>query len=523
MANLVKIKVDGQTVEVEKGKNLIDALATVGINIPHFCYHPALGFDGNCRLCLVEIEGARGPQIACNTVVQEDMEVYLERESSKNLRRRTLEFTLINHPLDCPICDQAGECKLQDYYMELGPYESRMDYDKKVPKGKKFDFGCNVVHDQERCVLCARCVRFLRQYTKTAELGITNRGELARVTTFPDKPINNRYAMNIVDICPVGAMTSSDFRFRQRVWFMQTANSVCHGCSKGCSIFVDHNQEKYKEDKVYRFRPRPNDKINGHFMCDAGRLSYQRENENRLKSAKIAGSPESTASVVAAAARTLAAADGSVFFVVSPSWTTEQMYSAKKLAAHYHGKISGYSTGTVVEGDADGILIQDDKAANRASLELLGISQDKAHFTRYLRESEVIVLLGSDILAGRSDEQVQELRQELEGKKVLLVDSHLTESSRIADMLLPCASFTEYAGTLINCDGILQQIDAAVCNENGPVAAEVLMGELSGNAWNSDLAAIREELSGKVAALADAPWSSFPASGVALDKKEAHA
>ena len=202
MAEMVKLFVNGQEVEVEAGKNLIDALAVVGIEIPHFCYHPALGADGNCRMCLVGIEDGRPPLVpACKTPALEGMKVQLDTDYIKKIQRDILEFELINHPVDCPICDQAGECDLQDYYMTYSLEDSRMAVPQ-VTKGKKMDFGCGVVHDQERCVLCGRCVRFTRQITKTGELGIVNRTDAARVNIFPGRPLDNRYALNIVDICP---------------------------------------------------------------------------------------------------------------------------------------------------------------------------------------------------------------------------------------------------------------------------------------------------------------------------------
>ena len=216
MAEMIKLFVNGVEVEVESGKNLIDALKVVGIEIPHFCYHPALGADGNCRMCLVGIEDGRPPLVpACKTPVAPGMKVQLDTEKIKKIQQDMMEFQLINHPIDCPVCDQAGECTLQDYYMTYDAQDSRMTVPV-VSKGKKMDFGCGVVHDQERCVLCARCVRFTRLLTKTGELGIVNRSDQARVTTFPGRPLNNRYAVNVVDLCPVGAMTSQDFRFKQR-------------------------------------------------------------------------------------------------------------------------------------------------------------------------------------------------------------------------------------------------------------------------------------------------------------------
>jgi NADH-quinone oxidoreductase subunit G len=234
MSEKVTLSVNGHEVRVTAGANLIDALEAVGIDIPHFCYHPALGADGNCRMCLVEIEDGRPPIVpACKTPAAEGMKVVLESEKIKKIQRDILEMELINHPVDCPVCDQAGECTLQDYYMKFDLGDSRMDV-AQVKKDKRLDFGGGVVHDQERCVLCGRCVRFTRQITKTGELGIVNRADQARVAIFPGKPLNNRYALNVVELCPVGAMTSRDFRFKQRVWFLKKTPGVCHGCATGC-------------------------------------------------------------------------------------------------------------------------------------------------------------------------------------------------------------------------------------------------------------------------------------------------
>ncbi len=196
MTEMIKLFVNGEEVEVEKGKNLIDAVAAVGIEIPHFCYHPALGADGNCRMCLVGIEDGRPPLVpACKTPAAEGMKVLLDAEHIKKIQRDVMELEFINHPTDCPICDQAGECKLQDYYMEYEKTESRMRVPQ-VLKRKAIDFGGGVIHDQERCVLCTRCVRFLRNITKTGELGAVNRGDSTCIEIFPGRPINNRYGVD---------------------------------------------------------------------------------------------------------------------------------------------------------------------------------------------------------------------------------------------------------------------------------------------------------------------------------------
>ncbi|MGB9802155.1 MAG: 2Fe-2S iron-sulfur cluster-binding protein, partial [Arcobacter sp.] len=245
MSEMVKLIINDQEMEAEQGSLLIDKLLDEDIHIPHFCYHKALGKDGNCRMCMVEIAGQKRPQIACDTPVKEGMVVSTTSDNIMAVRRDILELELINHPIDCPTCDQAGECKLQDFYMESGFYESRINVEEKNNARKREDLGSNVMLDQERCVLCTRCVRFCSDITGTNELGVINRADHSVIGTFPGRPLSNPYAMNVVDLCPVGALTSKDFRFKQRVWFMETFNAICNGCSKGCNIFVDHRKEKY--------------------------------------------------------------------------------------------------------------------------------------------------------------------------------------------------------------------------------------------------------------------------------------
>ena len=252
MADQVSITINGVQFQATKGSLLIDKLLDEKIHIPHFCYHQALGKDGNCRMCMVEIEGQKRPQIACDTPIKDGMIVRTKGEKIESVRKDILELELINHPIDCPTCDQAGECKLQDYYMESGFYASRVNLDDKNHARKRVDLGSNVMLDQERCVLCLRCVRFCKDITKTAELGVIDRTDHSVIGTFPGRPLDNPYAMNVVDLCHVGALTSKDFRFKQRVWFLQSFEAICNGCSKGCNINVDHRKEKYKDDMIYR-------------------------------------------------------------------------------------------------------------------------------------------------------------------------------------------------------------------------------------------------------------------------------
>ena len=266
---LISCEINGHKVEVPEGTSVIEAFKNLDQDICHYCWHPGLSVAGVCRLCMVEIKGRPKLEIACNTKVQEGMKINNQSEKVKTTVRWGLEYHLINHPLDCPICDQAGECALQDQYMKFGSYDSSMA-ENKVKKRKVVDLGSKIVLDTERCILCSRCVRFTEEVTKTHELGIFNRGDRSEIGCFKDRPLNNDYAINTVDICPVGALTSKEFRFKQRVWYLKTADSICTGCSTGCNIHVDYNEEG-----IWRVRPKFNEKVNGHWMCDKGRFLYR--------------------------------------------------------------------------------------------------------------------------------------------------------------------------------------------------------------------------------------------------------
>ena len=462
MADKIKLFVNGEEVEVEAGKNLIDAIGAVGIEIPHLCYHPALGADGNCRMCLVGIEDGRPPLVpACKTPAQAGMKVLLDAAHIKKIQHDVMEFELINHPIDCPVCDQAGECKLQDYYMSCDQKPSRMTVPQ-VTKNKKMDFGGGVIHDQERCVVCGRCVRFLRQITKTGELGIINRTDDARVNIFPGRPIENRYGINVVDLCPVGAMTSSDFRFKQRVWFLKKASGVCHGCSKGCSITIDHNKEKNKDDIIYRFRPRFNEQVNGYFICDEGRLSYKSENENRLTTGFIGKVEREISDVLAAGKKEIEESKKAVF-LISPDASLEQMVAAKALAAKLGATLSGYSDGYIKKGDGDDYLIQDDKAANRQGLLLLGIDTTKESFEKAVSEADLFVNFASDLSLSYEQDVLNKL---LAGKKTIACATHESAFNSQATITIPVRSYSEYSGSVINCDNILQRFEKAVTKNN---------------------------------------------------------
>jgi NADH-quinone oxidoreductase subunit G len=459
MSEIVDITINGAQMQAAKGSLLIDKLLDENIHIPHFCYHQALGKDGNCRMCMVEIEGQKRPQIACDTPVKAGMIVRTQGENIEKVRRDILELELINHPIDCPTCDQAGECKLQDYYMESGFYESRVNTDTKVHARKRVDLGSNVMLDQERCVLCTRCVRFCSQITKTNELGVISRADHSVIGTFPGKPLDNPYAMNVIDICPVGALTNKDFRFKQRVWFLETFDAICNGCSKGCSIYVDHRKEKYKDDQIFRFRPRVNKNVNGHFICDEGRLSYANEANNRFETSLVNKNETNVDNTITSMFKELTT-NKNILFVLSANLSIEEMQNVKNLAAKLNLDVSGYSPNTFDESFADDYLKTNDRTANRAAFKELQINESKEYFDEKLNKASLVIIVENSYFENNADL--------LENKKVISLFSHHCMTIASSNIAIPVASFYEKSGTYININGIKQKVISKM-NKNYPM------------------------------------------------------
>ena len=457
MGEMVNITINGVEMQACKNSLLIDKLLDENIHIPHFCYHQALGKDGNCRMCMVEIEGQKRPQIACDTPVKDGMIVRTKGKNIEKVRRDILELELINHPIDCPTCDQAGECKLQDYYMESGFYESRINTDSKNHARKRIDLGSNVMLDQERCVLCTRCVRFCANITKTHELGVISRADHSVIGTFPGRPLSNPYAMNVIDICPVGALTNKDFRFKQRVWFLESFDAICNGCSKACNIYVDHRKEKYKDDQIFRFRPRVNKAVNGWFMCDEGRLSYKNESENRFETPLLNKIEISIDNVIANVFKELST-NKNILFVLSANLSYEEMLNVKNLASKLNAKVSGYSPNTFDESFEDDYLRTSDKTANRTSFKELEIDETKEHFETSLNNSSLIVIVENSYFD--TNEKL------LENKKVISLFSHNCSTINHSNIAIPVASFYEKSGTYTNKDGIKQKVISKIAKNN---------------------------------------------------------
>ena len=430
---LVSIIVDAKEYRVKNASLLIDLLIQEDIKVPYFCYHEALGADGNCRMCMVGIEGQKRPQIACDTLVKEGMVVNTKSKTIREVRTNILELELINHPVDCPTCDQAGECSLQNFYMDYGLHTSKITIAEKVKHDKAIDLGSNVMLDQERCVLCARCTRFTADITKTHELGIVGRGDDAKVSTMPGRKLENDYAMNVVDLCPVGALTSKDFRFAQRVWFLESSESICHGCAKGCNIFIDHNKLKYKDDVVYRFRPRRNDAINGFFICDAGRLSYKKLQENRQENATLNGKEIPQEEALKNFHDLLSLHQNSIAVVIDANLYTEEIESiinfAQTIDAKIYAPLDIYKDASF----ADDMLKSSMRAANYKTVENLGLD------TAEPSDANLIINFNHP--------------QDFSAHSMINFLTHTRENSALT---LPIAVYTESAGTLTNEDNITQ-------------------------------------------------------------------
>ena len=469
MGELINITVNGAQMQATKGSLLIDKLLDENIHIPHFCYHQALGKDGNCRMCMVEIAGQKRPQIACDTPVKDGMVVRTIGENIEKVRRDILELELINHPIDCPTCDQAGECKLQDYYMESGFYESRVNLENKNHARKRVDLGSNVMLDEERCVLCTRCVRFCSTITKTNELGVINRADHSVIGTFPGRPLNNPYAMNVIDICPVGALTNKDFRFKQRVWFLETFDAICNGCSKGCNIYVDHRKEKYKDDQIFRFRPRVNKAVNGWFMCDEGRLSYTNESENRFETPFINNTPTLIDNTITNVFKELTT-NKNILFVLSANLSYEEMSNVKNLATKLNIQVSGYSPNTIDENFGDDYLRTNDKAVNRNSFKELEINETKEFFEIALNSTSLVIIIENNYFDNNTSL--------LKDKKVISLFSHNCPTIEHSNVAIPVASFYEKSGTYINSDGIKQKVISKMNKNNSMKTITTIIEDL---------------------------------------------
>jgi NADH-quinone oxidoreductase subunit G len=488
----IRVKVDGREIEVPRltadwsGKlvptTMIQACEMAKTDVPHYCYHPKLPIAGNCRMCLVEfgtpalgpdrkpilnpdgtakIVKSPRPAIACATPVSPGMEIYSNTPGVKQMREGVLEFLLINHPLDCPICDQAGECKLQEYSVDYGQSASRF-VEPKVHKPKSVDLGPRIMLDDERCILCSRCIRFTRDIVGDDALGIVNRGSYNTLAAYPGKAFDNNYTLNTVDICPVGALTSKDFRFQMRVWFLKETKSVCTSCATGCNILIGS-----REEKIYRYTPRENDAVNGPWMCDAGRLNYKWiGREDRLTKvqspeSKAQGQPASWSSALTEIAELLKKAPAdSAAIIASARQTNEELWLISKLKV----KLGAISDSVPRTGEGDKLLVSTDKNPNGNGAQLTGMAADPMgtnlpKIANDIQNGKIktLIVFGEDVTK-------HGIGAGLLGKLETLIVSDIlpNATTKLAHYLLPGCAHAEKRGTFTNTKGRVQKFMKAV-------------------------------------------------------------
>jgi NADH-quinone oxidoreductase subunit G len=466
-----KLTINGTEVEVPPGTNLIEAARRAGVEVPHYCYHPGLSIAGQCRLCMVDIEKTPRPTIACNTPAADGMVVWTETDRVKETRRSIMEFHLINHPLDCPVCDQAGECWLQIYYMRHGLYEPRMT-DAKVHKPKAVPLGPHVILDAERCILCSRCVRFCDEVTGGGELGIFHRGDHSEIGLFPGTALDNKYSANVVDICPVGALTDRDFRFQVRVWYLDTTKSVCPGCARGCNVEVHTNRRRphhAEGRRVARLKPRFNADVNRWWICDAGRYGFApADAKDRLllpgrregQAVADAGWDDALAAVAGLLARY---APDQIGVIASPRMSNEDLFALRRLLEHRGIRRVAFRVPPRQPGDEDALLIRSDKHPNTRGAELLGLDGDAAVLLAAARARQVKVLwvFGHDLLAAAWPEA--ETAAALGALEALVfTGANANATSERAHFILPAAAWIEREGTWTNFEGRVQRFRQAV-------------------------------------------------------------
>jgi NADH-quinone oxidoreductase subunit G len=545
------VKVNGKTVQVPKtmpdwqGKpqatTMLQAARLAGVDIPHYCYHDKLPVAGNCRMCLVEFgtpmmgpdrkpvlnedgtpkiaksvlpyePGTPRGAIACATPISPGMEIYADSPATKQMREAVLESLLINHPLDCPICDQAGECKLQEYSVQHGQAGSKF-VEAKVHKPKEVDLGPRIVLDDERCVLCTRCIRFTKDIAGDDALGIVNRGSYNTIAAWQEGKFDNNYTLNTVDLCPVGALTSKDFRFKMRVWFLKETKSVCTSCGTGCNITIGS-----REGVIHRYEPRENDAVNGPWMCDAGRLNYKWVGRaDRLKDVLVRGQKSDWATANREISAKLASAPaGSVAIIASARQTTEELFLLKKLAT----KLGALTDSIAREGEGDRLLVNADRNPNSNGARLTGMAFTEFGFNLPKIADGIANGTIKTLIVFGEDVTKHGLGADLLAKLDTLIVSEIlpNATTAAATYVLPGAAHAEKRGTFVNAKGRLQKFLKAV-EAPGEARAEweflhELVFNVTGQNGFVSIEGLFNQMAKEVPAFAGLEWAKVGDTGV---------
>ena len=464
-------ELDGKTVEFEPGEKILSAAMRAGIQIPHYCYHPGMSVVATCRMCMVDVidmgNGRPAPklQTSCSMDAVEGMKVETMNEKVKDAKELVMEYLLINHPLDCPICDQSGECVLQDYSFEFGSGKSEMEYSKRVYGWR--DIGTFVALERNRCIHCTRCDRFTREITGTNEFGMFNRGHELTVDTYSDRPMTNQFQGNMADICPVGAITEKEFRFKRRVWKLKKTPSICVGCSTGCNVTIE-----YDKNEVFRLKPRDNPDVNKWWMCDQGRLTYKdlniRENRVAYPLGKTAEgfqeiSWENAFSAIREKISELQPTSNEVIGLVDTHASNEELYLFKKLLKE------GFDSDQLFFPDLEweqpvsdffiNSLITSDKSPNRAGARMLGLKGAKSS-----EEVNSKIPNGTKVLLvfGKPFEDENLLSQAGNIPLVINIAAWQSGWSETADVTLPGRLHSEKDATYTNKAGRVQRVNTAI-------------------------------------------------------------
>jgi NADH-quinone oxidoreductase subunit G len=474
------LSINGQTLTVPAGTPVLEACLKLGIEIPRFCYHPRLPVVGNCRMCQVEIEKQPKLAVSCATPAADGMVVHTHSERAVAARRAVLEFLLLNHPLDCPICDRGGECPLQDFTMRHGPGESR-SREPKVHRIKHRRIGHHVVFDAERCILCTRCVRFTHHVSGTGELGVFGRGDRNEIALFPGRTLDNPYSGNVIDICPVGALTSLDYRFKSRPWdLLRRVDTVCGLCSMGCNVTLDV-RPLTKGSEVLRIRPRENDAVNACWMCDQGRFGFTfihdpaRLGEPRVR--REGGlRPAAWEDALAALAEGLRGVVGrhgpqAVGAIASSRMTNEEAAAFARFTREVLGSphMDFRLCAEQAEGgdrplDGERLLRRADQTPNTRGLRDQGLvagpeGLDVAGMLRAAAAGRLKALLVVEADLATAPLDGVPVREALGALEFLAVwDLFETETGRAAHVLLPALSYAEKEGTFTNWQGRVQRV-----------------------------------------------------------------
>lgn len=535
--DLVTVKIDDREISVPKGTNVIEAAAQLNVEVPHYCYHPKLSAPGNCRMCLVEIgmpmrDRATGdlikdetgaakigwmprPAIACNTMVAPGMEVRTQSPMVKECQEGVMEFLLINHPLDCPICDQAGECRLQEFATDYGRGYSRFVENKNV-KPKRTVLGPRVMLDDERCILCSRCIRFCQEVANDDVLGFVDRGSYSTLTCYPGKELANNYSLNTVDICPVGALTSTDFRFKMRVWFLKDTPSICTESSVGVNTTVSS-----REGQIHRITPRRNDAVNDTWMSDSGRALYRQvDSEERLRHHSLAQTEASLDDILTALRQPLL--DGSVAIVGSGQQSLEEQFMLTRLAEAV-GTSHRYLVSRVGEGD--GLLISVDRNPNVRGALLSGLigelpSTQLTSLGAAIDSGKVKTLLvcGEDLTqAGLTSEQLGKVH-------LIYLGTHRNATTEAAQAVVSTLTVFEKNGSFVNQQFRLQRFMQAIPTVEGAVSdlrvLAALLSLVTGEEAPGTVDHVWQEMATALEPLNNLLFLRIPAEGMLLEVHE---